>query len=1308
MQNKDVIRKNWRMWKHGKQWLFSSSALLALAVGMGTVGTVAHAQTEAPVSTQPSTELVEATTQTQPESADNTTTAGATNTPATDKKAATITNSSNTDKSTDQTVQSTTADTIKTASPVQTTEATAPQADSVSKIKTSPTDTTASKKIIATPVTGTTSNQQPAVDTTANSIITVQPVAARVATNTTTNNPATTAVTDSTKVIVHYQGDGTKWVPYVWGLEPNGDGQQYNWTGTDTYGYYAAIDLNQNYQQVGLLIKGTDSWDKDGAGNNRTLAVDDSGKAEAWFKQGSDEAQTVSPTYNQTELHLHYHSLVANNVISAKVWTDKSPAKIVNLNQTDSYGNHLGSLNIPASDFSTIFVQTIGADETIREFTPLPGDVTDIYLVANDQQAYYTPSFALNQELVTSATMTSENNMTVSVGKKISATAAKTQLTLANNAIKSITPVAADSDGLSKTFIITTTNPIDILASNTVSYNGNLKTLDIGPYVRSQAFDDKYYYAGDDLGVTYTHQQTQIKLWAPTATTVRLNLYDSTDNTAQPIQVIQMTRASQGVWTSVLTGNYQGWAYDYQLKFGDGTTTEANDPYSKAVTINGNRSVIEDVDTITPADFNRMPSFTNSTDAIIYETSVRDFTHDSNSGVTNKGKFLGMVETGTKTANGQVTGIDYLKQLGVTHVQLMPMYDFSSIDETSTNPSYNWGYDPKNYDVPEGSYATNASDPTNRILEMKEMINGFHKNGIRVVMDVVYNHVFSMADQSFQKVVPGYYFQYDAAGHTTNGTGVGNDVASERLMVRKYILDSVKYWATNYNIDGFRFDLMGILDVDTMNAIRAELNTIDPSILVYGEGWDMRATDHDIGAAQYNANKVDSKVGFFSDDIRNAIKGSEFGGINPGLVEGNTKESTYTDDAQAFVTGFLGGQGYANATTAHPYQSPTQTINYVACHDNRTLYDMLKALMPDDSSADLVKRDQLATSMAILAQGVPFINSGQEALRTKDGNDNSYNSSDEINEINWDRVQQNQAVVNYFKALVKLRKDEKVFRQTDYAQIAKTIKVLKSGEAGVFAFEYTAGGHQLYVLFNVNDHAIDFDAANLGLGHILLASDETTKLGKVTSLAGLSTLVVREDLPQTVTINYCDQNGKVIQTSQFNLAKAGDQQTLTAPTGYQIVGGTSAVSYDLDSETTAWHLNIPVETIATNSGDNKETDRNNNSQTIDTGDSGATDTITNSHSTAPNTDQASTGEAVGINQGSVPTDVDQSTQDAKSVASNLAAVKPAVPLTAKKSPVKMALPQTDENQNKTASLVGILTLILAGTVGLVIPKQKRN
>lgn len=936
-----------------------------------------------------------------------------------------------------------------------------------------------------------------------------------------TQKPNQHVISNTTDVTIHFNGDGTKWVPYIWGKKPNSSGTQYKWDGKDDYGYYANITLDNNYQQIGALIKGVNDWSKDGSGQDRAITVDDNGKAEVWYKEKSDDQQKVTPVFNGGSVTVHYYN--NNDVKQIKVWTDdnKDKAQTVTLDK-----NHTGNITLTDKKFKQVFVAPVGSDTAARSFTLLPGTKpTNIYLVNKDYTAYYTESFALAQQSVTSASMTSPNTVAIETGKKMSADEAKADLTLNdNNSIAKITAVDPDSNGRSKKFEITTTQDLDILDNNQIGLKGNYKAIDLGSYVRSKAFDDKYGYNGNDLGVTYDRKQTTIKLWSPTAKSVVLNIYDSLDNDAQPAKTIIMKRGDKGVWSSVLEGDMKGKAYDYSLTFGNGLKTQTDDPYSKAVTVNGDRTVIEDYDNIKPNNFNRMPEFSSPTQAIIYETSIRDFSSDPNSGIKDKGKYLGMIESG-KTPTGQVTGLAYLKALGITHVQIMPSFDYASVDETKTlADQYNWGYDPKNYDVPEGSYSSDPKNPTARIKEMKEMINGLHKAGIRVVMDVVYNHVFDPKKQAFELTVPGYYYHYDKDNNPTGISGCGNDIRSTGKMVRKYIVDSVTYWAKQYKVDGFRFDIMSLLDTDTMNAVRAALDKIDPGIITYGEGWDMNPYCKEVGTSQPNAPKVPG-VGFFSDDIRNTVKGDDdpVNG-NAGLVIGNGHESNYANNAKKFVDSFLGGQKLKyDAWETHPYVKPSQMINYVSCHDGYTLYDYIKKRMPNESDANIAKRIRLADSMVMFAEGIPFFHSGQEGLRTKAGNNNSYNSSIKINQIDWDRIGANKDTVNYFKQLTDLRKKLSALHLNNYDQINQNVKAINAGKDGIFAFEYKENGKKMYIIFNVNNKDAALKGVDLTGYHKLLDSDGKVSLGQNTTLMPLSTLVV-EGVNETPTTNIGNQD----------------------------------------------------------------------------------------------------------------------------------------------------------------------------------------
>ncbi|NCB66995.1 MAG: type I pullulanase, partial [Bacilli bacterium] len=403
---------------------------------------------------------------------------------------------------------------------------------------------------------------------------------------------------------------------------------------------------------------------------------------------------------------------------------------------------------------------------------------------------------------------------------------------------------------------------------STTCYQYDLDNLDdpLEQFVQSPVFDKKYSFDGE-LGAIYTPQRTILRLWAPTALSVEVIVYESLYRKEKKRHT--MGKGGRGTHELIMIGDYAGTAYKYAITFPDGKVVETVDPYSYATTANGERSVILDIFNTNPKKWGpRLEPIASPVDAIIYELHIRDFTISPTSGVTNKGKFLGVVEEGTLSVNGDRTGLDYLKELGVSHVQILPMADFCTVNELKPLEQYNWGYDPQNFNVPEGSYATNPYQPEVRILEMKEMIQGLHDAGIRVIMDVVYNHVYLPKLHALEKTVPGYYFRKNADGTLSNGTGVGNDTASERYMMRKYIIDSITYWAKNFHMDGFRFDLMGIHDVETMNEIRIALDAIDPSIIVLGEGWNLNTNlPPSEKAVQQNADRMPG-VAHFNDALR--------------------------------------------------------------------------------------------------------------------------------------------------------------------------------------------------------------------------------------------------------------------------------------------------------------------------------------------------------------------------------------------------------------------------------------------------------
>lgn len=912
----------------------------------------------------------------------------------------------------------------------------------------------------------------------------------------------------STKVIVHYNGDASKWALWCWPFGKGG--KQYSFDKEDDYGHYAEFNID-NSDKVGFLIKGQTDWSKDGKTKaDRIVNTDNSGKVEVWYATGKDEAQVVTPSFKDVKLKLHYFGDEAPQTMS--VWADDKQAskQTIKLDKSETNGDKVGEITITGQDLHQI---NISNGNQVYKVTPSPkGQITDVYLNDVDNLPHYTEYSARKDFILSMANMDSDHDVKIKTNVQLSPDLVKQLLKAQNNEITKVEAING-TDNLSDTFKVTLKDSLKLGVNSRIAFCGNPKAIDVRSYVRSKDFDDKYFYANDDLGSTYSKDKTTIKLWSPIATKVTLRLYKNLDNSSQPDKTIALTCGDKGVWSTTLTDqDYKGWAYDYRLEFADGHVTTTDDPYSTATTINGVRSVIEDVDNIKPADFIKMPAFTKPTDAIIYEAGVRDLTADKNANVKHPGQFLGLTQEGTKTDTGYPTGLDYLKKLGVTHVQFLPMYDFGSIDEAHPSNAYNWGYDPVNYNVPEGSYSSKPADPAARILEMKEMINALHKQGLRVVMDVVYNHVYGLDKQAFDKVVPGYYFKYDDNGNMVDDIGMGNAVASQRRMVRKYIVDSVKYWAKNYHIDGFRFDTMGVLDTDTMAEVYKEINKINPGTLIYGEGWEIKPNERPKEASYVHANLIPN-VGFFGDNLRNAVIGESgsFGNARSGLAQGNLTDkdkngvSHYQEDAAAFVKGFMGSQGF----NKHNYLNPGQVINYSTCHDNLTLYDALKAHLPNANAAEFVKRAKLADSMIMLSQGVPLFHSGQEALRTKNGNANSYNADITVNEIDWKRVEQNKDLVSYFQKLVQLRKTCPAFRMSTYDEIKKNITPIVKGENGVFAFEIKSADSTMYVIFNVNEKANQFTSVDLTGGKILLSSDDTT-VGAKTILPGLSTLVIKK------------------------------------------------------------------------------------------------------------------------------------------------------------------------------------------------------
>lgn len=591
----------------------------------------------------------------------------------------------------------------------------------------------------------------------------------------------------------------------------------------------------------------------------------------------------------------------------------------------------------------------------------------------------------------------------------------------------------------------------------------------------TEQFEAEYTYDGADLGASWSKEKTAFRVWAPTAIGMKINLYRSGDPSAcDRIDQFPMKADVNGTWVAEKAGDLNGVYYTYEAAV-DETVCEACDPYARTTGVNGQRAMILDLRSTDPAgwDTDRDPhAGMPITDAVIYELHIRDLSSDPGSGILHKGKFLGLTEHGTKNANGDPTGLDHIKALGITHLHLMPVYDYGSVDESRLDtPQFNWGYDPVNFNVPEGSYSTDPFHGHVRVREMKQMVKALHDSGISVVMDVVYNHVFHRDTFCFNRIVPSYFSRTDAWGNFSNGSGCGNDTASERSMVKKYIVDSVKYWASEYHIDGFRFDLVGLIDTETINAIIEQVHAEHPNVIFYGEGWTMNTGLTKSGYAlttQLNST-LTPDFSFFSDTLRDLLRGSVFDDNAPGFAAG--APGLENDLKQCFL-----GQPYW-------CKIPAQTVNYASCHDNMALFDRITQSTPTATRAQRIRMNRLAAAFYMTCQGVPFFQAGEEMLRSKPlpggGFDsNSYHSSDSINSLKWDTLAEPEYrdTLAYYQGLIAFRKAHPILRLTTAEAVNANVVSISGMESNVLAFHCNGGvygeeAQGLYIIFNANPSA---------------------------------------------------------------------------------------------------------------------------------------------------------------------------------------------------------------------------------------------
>lgn len=722
--------------------------------------------------------------------------------------------------------------------------------------------------------------------------------------------------------------------------------------------------------------------------------------------------------------------------------------------------------------------------------------------------------------------------------------------------------------------------------------------------LKAQELDEKYGYNGNDLGATYTPESTTFKVWSPTATEIKVNLYATGSDSEEGAEKISTTPLTKvltnpedeetftGVWSVTLDGDLKGKFYTYTITAANvtgtkTTTKETQDVYSVATGVNGNRSMIVDLNDTNPEgwDKDKHVVLDKSTQSSVWEVHVKDFSYAENSGVSDKhrGKYMGFTETGT-TLNGKgdtATCIDYLKELGITTVQINPFYDFGSVNEAGLDTQFNWGYDPVNYNVPEGSYSTNPYDGNVRIKECKAMIKALHDAGISVVMDVVYNHTYSY-DSCFEATVPNYYYRMTNAGAYSNGTGCGNETATERLMFRNYVVQSCLYWVNEYHVDGFRFDLMGVMDIETMNIIRAEMDKVDPRLTIWGEGWtggtctypDTTCTGEKlIPGTQAGSKNVDSRVAFFNDGIRDGLKGSVFTADGLGWIQG--AKGSYSSLVQGLLANTKGGTWSAKA--------PEQCVSYASCHDNATLWDRLcKSNHVTDyyrlRNDALMAQNRLSASILTMSQGITFFLAGEEMCRSKDGDENSYSSSATENMIDWSLVETNADMISYYKGLLEIRKnfapltDNTNDSASNFAVYTGTVT---SNEYAYVVKNTTDGQwNKIAVVANNKKTPIDYKLYDANKDWVIIADGKeagVTKLGEVTDgnfTVPARTAIIAVDKESFEKVKLSSALGKVtVNSIDATTMELVDSRIIkgTIGSGYKAIPAQLGPEYVIDS-----------------------------------------------------------------------------------------------------------------------------------------------
>ena len=910
-------------------------------------------------------------------------------------------------------------------------------------------------------------------------------------------------------------GNYDGWNLWVW--EAGKDGKRIDFIGEDEDGKFAVVKTSKDADQLGYILRRSEQgneWTENYFGSDKFVDLS-AGDTEVVINHKEDnkdvELKKINRNFEKVTLNLHYYRF-NNDYDEWDVWAWLDPNHGGNghaFNGEDDFGKttsivYENVVNAKEAGIGIIIrkpdwsAKDIEFDRFINLAYANNNGEINAYLVQSNSEIVFRAEDAVKDLAITSAKIDSLNEISFTTNVKMSKDLTIENVTLKeNDELIKVKSLDINENLISGKIVtekeLSLTNEYNLEIDG---YTGKLVTL--GKIFNSQEFEDLYHY-NEELGALYSKDKTSFVLWSPTATSVKLALFDA-GNGVDAKEIKEMTKGENGIWTLDVNGDLNGSYYTY-LVTNNGVEKEVTDPYAKAVGVNGNRAMVIDLDSTNPEGWENdvKPEFVDATDAIIYELHIRDFTIDSSSGASMEvqGKYNGVWESGTTLfGNGDIkTGVDHLKELGITHLHLLPTFDHRSIDETKLDKAqYNWGYDPQNYNTPEGSYSSDPYSAEVRVEEFKKMVMELHKAGIRVVMDVVYNHTGATADSHLNLAVPDYYYRQNEDGGFSNGSGCGNELASERSMVRKMMVDSVKYWAEEYHIDGFRFDLMALHDITTMKEIRNTLNEVDDSILIYGEGWTGGGTPLPSEEQALKVNTIkygDLQIAAFSDDMRDGIKGHVFEDTTPGFINGfSALEDVIkfgivasTKNDQVEYTG--GPNQYSGYGTTAWANQPYQTINYASAHDNLTLWDKLQTTNPDATEEELLAMNKMSAALVLTSQGIPFFQAGEEIARTKvneDGsfNHNSYNASDRVNKIDWTRKEEYNDLFEYYKGLISLRKAHKSFRMNTTADIQEGLNFLEVNEENVVA--YTLNGEQtndswndIAVIFNSNDSEVEVE-----------------------------------------------------------------------------------------------------------------------------------------------------------------------------------------------------------------------------------------